>query len=222
MDITVSDARRIRTVVSRLLAWYDLNGRIYSWRSPDATNYLRIVSELLLQRTRADTVAKFLPSFLKTYSSWSDLAQASTRDLENSLAPIGLQARRADSLSSLSKRLTTEGEFPESREQIESLPGIGQYVANAIQLFIFNKPRPLLDTNMARVIERYFRKRKLADIRYDPWLQAITHKAVTISDPKSTNWAFLDLGAIVCLPRLPKCEICPLKRGCGYKRQIKH
>ena len=220
MDITVSDNRRLRTVVFRLLAWYDLNGRIYSWRSPNATNYLRIVSELLLQRTRADTVAKFLPSFLKTYSSWSDLAQANTRDLENSLAPIGLQSRTADSISSLAKHLNANKGFPESRELIEHLPGVGQYVANAIQLFIFNKPRPLLDTNMARVIERYFRKRKLADIRHDPWLQAVAHRAVAIADPKSTNWAFLDLGAIVCLPRLPKCEICPLKRGCGYKRQI--
>ena len=96
---------------------------------------------------------------------------------------------------------------------------MGQYVARAILLFCHGQPEPLLDTNMARVLERYFGPRQLADIRHDPYLQELSRRVVAAGDPVVINWAILDLGAMVCKPRTPECNACPLKRGCQFRKQ---
>ena len=76
--------------------------------------------------------------------------------------------------------------------------------------------RALLDGNMARVIERVFEPRRLVDIRYDSRLQALARIMVRSSDPARVNWAILDVAARNCLPRVPRCEPCPLMRRCNY------
>ena len=106
------------------------------------------------------------------------------------------------------------GSFTKSRRKIEALPGVGQYIANAILMFCHGEPQPLLDTNMARVLERYFGPRKLADIRYDPYLQDLSRKVVNGNNPHIINWAILDFAALVCKIRSPLCESCPLARKC--------
>jgi A/G-specific adenine glycosylase len=108
------------------------------------------------------------------------------------------------------------GRFPTKREEIESLPGIGQYIANAIEVFCSNKRRPLLDVNMARVLERYFGPRKLADIRYDPYLQKLAHDVLPRKKIKEFNWAILDFGALVCKARNPACNNCSLAKKCKF------
>jgi A/G-specific adenine glycosylase len=105
--------------------------------------------------------------------------------------------------------------FPLSRREIEALPGVGQYIANAILCFCHRKPQPLLDVNMARVVERYFGPRKKADIRYDPYLQELTTHIVR-PDCNRINWAILDFGALVCKSRKPLCSICPLFDNCCF------
>jgi A/G-specific adenine glycosylase len=107
------------------------------------------------------------------------------------------------------------GRFPYTREDIEPLPGIGQYIANAVLLFCHGEAQPLLDANMARVLERYFGPRRLADIRYDPYLQVLAKRVVSCGDPISMNWAILDFASFVCALR-PKCEACPLKEACMF------
>ena len=101
-----------------------------------------------------------------------------------------------------------------ARSDIEGLPGVGQYIANAIELFAFGRSRPLIDVNMARVLERCFGKRTLADIRYDARLQRLASLIVHGSDSARLNWAILDLSAIVCKVRVPNCVVCPLKANC--------
>ena len=108
------------------------------------------------------------------------------------------------------------GRFPKSREEIQKLPGVGQYIANSIELLCHGKAKPLLDVNMARVLERFFGPRKLADIRYDPYLQKLAHKVVDVEDPVRMNWAILDFAALVCKTRNPLCETCPVAKNCIY------
>jgi A/G-specific adenine glycosylase len=112
------------------------------------------------------------------------------------------------------------GRLPSTRRDIEELPGVGQYIANAIELIAFGTPRPLLDVNMARVLERYFGPRNLADIRYDPYLLDLAQGVVECDESLSLNWAVLDLGAMICTLRSPACPACPLRRGCKYARGI--
>jgi len=150
--------------------------------------------------------------------SWQALAAASESELATVLQPLGLWRRRAQVLRPLSAALArANGRFPSERASIEALPGVGQYIANSILLFCHGSSQPLLDTNMARVLERYFGKRRLADIRYDPYLQELASRVVEHEDSASVNWAILDLAALVCRPR-PRCSECPLSRDCIWRR----
>ncbi len=203
-----------------LLAWYGRSGRHFPWRNPSATNYVKIISEVLLQRTRAETVATFLPGFLRQYPSWHLLSLAPKQELELQLKPLGLHTRRAAAVSALAAELRgRNGRFPSEREAIEALPGVGQYIANAVELFVHQRPRPLLDVNMARVLERHFGPRKLADIRYDPYLQDLASRVVDCSTADRLNWAILDLAATVCALKTPSCCRCPVACGCRHAAQ---
>lgn len=133
------------------------------------------------------------------------------------LQPLGLMQRRAKSMQNLALEMTKrQGMFPDTYEQLITLPGIGQYMANAILLICHNNPRPLLDSNMARVLERVFGARKLVDIRYDPYLQELAFVVVECQQPQMINWAILDFAALVCTKKLDQpCGIgCPLNRLC--------
>jgi len=143
--------------------------------------------------------------------------------MENSLKPIGLYKRRAASITGLAREMNQRnGRFPRERGDIEALPGIGQYIANAIELFVQGHAKPLLDVNMARVLERHFGPRKLVDIRHDPYLQDLAARAVQCAAPKEMNWALLDLASTVCKRRNPSCATCPVKRGCRYNSSGEH
>jgi A/G-specific adenine glycosylase len=164
-------------------------------------------------------VEAFWPTFIKRFPSWKALADATPREVEDVLRPIGLAKQRAPRLHALGTIMAArKGRFPECREEIESLPGVGQYIANAVFTFGHGISQPLLDVNMARVLERYFGTRQLADIRYDPYLQSLGRSVVRYRDPVSVNWAILDLAALICTPRRPLCTKCPVARGCKYAR----
>ncbi len=213
----IPSARLLRYFRESLLKWSDSNGRCFSWRKASANNYQRIVAEILLQRTKADTVARFFPTFVREFPSWKRLSLASVHRLQHYLRPIGLWRRRAVSIQALSREMAKRnGRFPPDREDIETLPGIGQYIANAVLMFCYGACEPLLDVNMARVLERFFGPRQLADIRYDPYLQSLAKSVITCRIPASLNWAILDLAALVCVYTDPRCNLCPLSRCCKF------
>jgi len=171
----------------------------------------------MLQRTRAETVANFFPDFIQTFPSWKALSSSSLVQLQRYLQPLGLWRRRAISIKGLAIEMTKRnGRFPGTRPEIMSLPGVGQYIANAILLFCHGIPQPLLDTNMARVLERVFGPRKLADIRYDPYLQKMSSAVVRCKNPDKLNWAVLDLAATTCMIQNPRCATCPLSAMCSH------
>jgi len=212
-------ASRVRALRKLILAWFRREGRAFRWRDADASNYVRVVSEILLQRTRADTVAAFFPRFLKRFPGWGHLAAAGEEEMRAFLEPIGLWRRKASSLRALGQEMQRrKGRFPCTRTEIEALPGIGQYIANAILLLCHGQPQPLLDVNMARVLERIFGPRQMVDIRYDPYLQILARRVVGKGNPVKLNWAILDLAAMICTPRDPKCPQCPLVSTCKFAR----
>ena len=169
----------------------------------------------MLQRTRAETIGSFLGTFLSHYPSWQKLSGASVAEIEKVIQPIGLWKRRAPILKVLAIEISKRnGRFPSKRIDIEALPGVGQYIANAILLFCHGEAHPLLDAGMARVLERVFGSRKLADIRHDPYLQGLAFEIVQCEKAKELNWAILDLAATTCLVRKPRCDECPLFSMC--------
>lgn len=210
----------IASIRRALLSWFDREGRDFPWRRSHATRYMQILSEVLLQRTRAETVSGFLRSFIEEFPSWRKLAEARPRELGKWLRPLGLWRRRSSTLRDLSRALVERrGIWPADRASIEELPGVGQYVASAVLLFVHGEPEPLLDVNMARVIERVFGARTFADIRDDPWLQHLSRRLVRSRRAAEVNWAILDLAAVACRSRSPCCNICPLMHACRYPKK---
>lgn len=203
-------------IQTNLLIWYNQNGRKFPWRKKNLSNYQKVISEVLLQRTKAETVSKFYPQFVEKYPSWKSLAGAKRNDIEQYLKPIGLYKQRSERLLNLAKEMAKRnGRFPKDREQLESIPFVGQYIANAILLLIHNEPQPLLDINMARLLERFFEPRKLADIRDDPFLQELARVVVQHEESKIINWAIIDFAALICKKK-PLCDECTLKDYCTY------
>lgn len=202
---------------TKLLEWYSENGRSFLWRNKSATKYELIISEVFLQRTKAETVSRFLPVFFKKYPSWKQLSEATEEELKEIIKPLGLYNQRGKRLYQLAQELKIRsGRFPKDRNQVEDLPMMGQYITNAFELYILNKKAPLLDVNMARLLERYFGERKMADIRHDPYLQTLAYRVVNVEKSKELNWAILDFAAIICLKRNPNCNNCMFEKSCTY------
>lgn len=211
----MSEDKKLIFFQTEILQWFTENKRNFPWRLSGLSSYKIIISEVLLQRTKAETVSKFYDRFVVDYPNWDSLFKANLNDIEEYLRPIGLHMQRASRLHKLAEYMVKNGEvLPERRIDLEKIPFMGQYIANAVELQIFNKRMPLLDVNMARVLERFFGPRKLADIRYDSYLQNLALKVVNHPKTKEINWAILDFSALICKARKPICLICPLSEKC--------
>ena len=209
------DAFIVKLFRKRLINWFKDNKRDFIWRHSD-NSYEIILAELFLQQTNANTVAKVFPAFLSRYPTWGSIAIDDENNVQNALVPLGLYRRRSVILIALSKISINLENIPATREKLEKLPGIGQYIASVLLVTIHGKHEPFLDVNMARVLERFFGERTLADIRYDPYLQELSRKVVNVKNCLEINWAILDFAALICSKRSPKHECCPLKDMCKF------
>jgi A/G-specific adenine glycosylase len=212
--------KKIEDFQSDILQWYKENGRDFPWRRKGLTNYQYIIAETLLQRTKAETVSKFFKFFINEYPNWTTLFTAKVKNLENYLKPLGLYRQRAARLINLAKEMKKRnGRLPKNRTELESIPFLGQYIANSIELLIFMQRSPLIDVNMSRVLERIFGQRTLADIRHDPYLQKLSFTIVNHKNVKEINWSILDFSALKCKP-IPICNDCIFRSSCNYKKSV--
>ena len=211
-----SQLEKIKKLQKGLLVWFALNQRSFPWRRKRMSKYQYIIAETLLQRTKAETIAKFYPGFIKKYPDWKSIDSATQREIAVSLKPIGLYKQRSARLKKLAYEMVLlKGKVPKDKRELEKISFFGQYIINAILLFIHKRPAPLIDVNMSRVLERFFGERKLADIRYDPYLQKLAYNFVNHEMAKELNWAILDFAALVCKTK-PLCEECPVNKNCLY------
>jgi A/G-specific adenine glycosylase len=158
-------------------------------------------------------------AFFEKYPDWASLGEASQGDLQNFIKPLGLFKQRGSRLFKLAQEIKKrKGAFPIERTQVEDLPMMGQYIANAYELYIIKKRTPLLDVNMARLLERFFGPRDLADIRYDPYLQTLAYKIVDHPKSKELNWAVLDYASLICQKNKPNCTNCLLLSNCRFEK----
>ncbi len=217
-NITAIEDHEVEWFREDLFAWFGEHGRQFPWRSTDTSLFEHVLSEILLQRTRAETLAPFFRKFIREFRSWEDIAELTVAELECALTPIGLSKQRAPRIHALAEILAKNGgELPESVHELQELPAIGQYVAYAIQSYRGIARLPLLDASMARVIERCFWPRQLADIRYDPYLQETAQHLIDCDRSIELSWAILDLAALVCRLKSPRCIECPLARQCNFE-----
>jgi A/G-specific adenine glycosylase len=175
------------------------------------------VAEILLQRTTAAGVAHAYIGFLKRYPSWIVLAQAPLQGLENALRPLGLWRQKALAFQHLAQSIVTNGGVvPDTRKELERLPGIGPYTASAVLSIVYGRTEPLLDVNMARLLDRFLGPPEGIEAKPTRTLHTPALRLVSCKCGLQVNWAVLDFGALVCRARRPLCPECPLRARCHY------
>jgi A/G-specific adenine glycosylase len=173
----------------------------------------------MLQQTQVATVIPYYHKWLRRFPNFASLAGASENDVLGAWQGLGYYAR-ARNLHATAKTIMHRygGQFPRAIEQMQQLPGIGKYSAHAVASFAFNQSVPIVEANTARVLTRVFNSRKSIDSsagRKMLWQRAAN--LLPISKARTFNSALLDLGALICVPRNPKCGLCPVKTFCRTK-----
>jgi len=200
-----------------LLGWYDAHRRDLPWRGT-RDPYRILVSEVMLQQTRVETVLPYYDRFLVRFPTVESLAQAPVEDVLLHWSGLGYY-RRARQLHQAARRVAAAGgEFPLTVEGLEELPGVGAYTAAAVASIAFGVEVPVLDGNAERVLARLLAWP--GDPRSGPGRAKLLAAARQLLDPArpgDSNQAIMELGATVCLPAAPRCAQCPLAPGCrGY------
>ena len=203
---------------SSLLGWYRRHGRDLPWRRT-RDPYRILVSEIMLQQTQVATVLPYYKEWLRRFSNFAALAAAAEKDVLHAWQGLGYYAR-ARNLHATAKLVLDRhrGKFPRTLDQIRKLPGIGKYTAHAIANFALDQSVPIVEANTSRVLARLFYLR--IPIDSSAGRDALWNRSASLLPKKNAatyNSALLDLGALVCLPRDPKCGICPVKRFCRAK-----
>ena len=220
-EISPEAVKRISWLRRRLLSWFARDGRSFPWREPGRVPYEVVVAEILLQRTTATGVARAYAGFVDRYPSWASLAQAPLEDLENALRPLGLWRQKALAFQHLAQSVEEHGGvIPRTRDELERLRGIGPYTASAVLAIVYGRAEPLLDVNMTRLLGRFLGSpgRPAAETRGP--LHAFALRLVSGKRSLEINWAVLDLGALVCRARRPRCPECPLRTRCRSFTQL--
>lgn len=202
-----------------LLAWFRSNARQLPWRSKP-TPYRVWVSEIMLQQTQVATVLPFYARFLKSFPSVKSLAAADEQDLLNHWEGLGYY-RRARSMHAAAKMIVDQhgGRFPESFEDVLNLPGIGRYTAGAVLSISRDQRLPILEGNTQRVFSRWVSMRSPPmDSKPNRLLWEIAEAMLPRKEPGNFNQAAMELGALICTPKNPNCDQCPVRRQCRAHR----
>jgi len=196
-----------RAFVRKLLTWYKKAARDLPWRET-RNPYAVLVSEFMLQQTQVSRVLDFYPRFLKRFPTIAALARARPKAVMEQWDGLGYYAR-ARNLHKLAREVTRrhDGTLPERPEDLRTLPGVGPYTAGAVACFAYEQPVAAVDTNVKRVLGRVFRKK-------DVWELATAIMPRNGKRAWKFNQALMELGALVCVARKPKCPVCPVRREC--------
>ena len=204
-------------VTRRLLAWYPQNRREMDWRN-SPTPYRVLLSELMLQQTRVDTVRAYFARFVALWPTFEDLAAASEEQVLEQWAGLGYYSR-ARNLHRAAQQVVAEG-LPSTVAGLRKLPGVGPYTAGAVGSIALGLRTPLVDGNVERVISRIDGREE--DPRSTRGSKALWARAEELlpEEPElagTLNQALMELGALVCSPRSPSCERCPVSDLCAGK-----
>jgi len=201
----------------KILYWYDNNKRVLPWRKESSQikrEYYTLVSEFMLQQTQVVTVIPFFNKFVKDIPNLSSLAKINESKLLKYWEGLGYYSR----VRNLKKtaqiiELDFKGKLPSTIEELKSLPGIGDYTANAIMAIAFNQPFIPLDGNIERIIKRLLNLKLVNEVSKE---NLIREKKIFGISTRSRDYAqaLMELGALVCRPKTPICDQCPLTINC--------
>ena len=210
-------------ITKKILNWYDLNKRKLPWRknvSQSKKHYYTLVSEFMLQQTQVVTVIPYFNRFINKIPNLKKLSKIPDRELIKLWEGLGYYSR-VRNLKKTAKIIISKyhGEIPNNYEDLISLPGIGNYTANAILAIAFNKSYIPLDGNIERVLKRYLYLKKDKEIQKD---NLIEKKSIFGISSRASDYAqaLMELGAMICKPKYPECSGCPISKNCkSYKKK---
>jgi len=218
-------AKRSGNLPRRIERWFRGNARDLPWRRR-RTAYGTVVSEFMLQQTQVVRVCDAWQRFMRRFPTVASLARAREQDVLAACAGLGYY-RRARHLQAAAKDMVRlhQGTVPRARHELEALPGIGPYCAGAVASIAFGAREAIVDGNVARVIMRvHGRAVDLSTSVGKRWVWQRAQEYVdAATNPGKANEGLMELGATVCTPRVPRCEMCPLKVSCEARRmQAQH
>ena len=210
-------------LTKKILNWYDNNKRILPWRkkcSQKKREYFTLVSEFMLQQTQVTTVIPYFNNFIADIPNLNSLARINEKKLLKHWEGLGYYLR-AKNLKKTAKIVVSKykTKLPNTLDELKKLPGIGEYTARAIMAIAFNKPYIPMDGNIERVIKRLLNLKSETEISKENLIKK--KKILGTSDrPGDYAQALMELGALICKPKKPLCEKCPLTKNCkSYKKQ---
>ena len=210
-------------LTKKILHWYDNNKRILPWRkkcSQKKREYFTLVSEFMLQQTQVTTVIPYFNNFIADIPNLNSLARINEKKLLKHWEGLGYYLR-AKNLKKTAKIVVSKykTKLPNTLDELKKLPGIGEYTARAILAIAFNKPYIPMDGNIERVIKRLLNLKSETEISKENLIKK--KKILGTSDrPGDYAQALIELGALICKPKKPLCEKCPLTKNCkSYKKQ---
>ena len=210
-------------ITKKILNWYDLNKRSLPWRknvSQSKKHYYTLVSEFMLQQTQVVTVIPYFDRFINKIPNLKKLSTIQDNELIKLWEGLGYYSR-ARNLKKTAKIIISKhhGKIPNNYEDLISLPGIGNYTANAILAIAFNKSYIPLDGNIERVLKRYLHLKKDNEIQKN---NLIKKKSIFGISSRASDYAqaLMELGAMICKPKNPECSKCPISNNCkSYKKK---
>ena len=203
-----------------LISWYKKNYRKLPWRNTNEP-YTIWVSEIILQQTRVDQGLPYFKNFIERFPTLESLAKSSEEEVLNQWQGLGYYSR-ARNMHYTAKYIFNHlnGTFPNKYKELIKLKGIGDYTASAIASFSFNEPKAVIDGNVYRVLSRVFGI--LNDINSKEGQNGIKNLADNLLPKKehaTYNQAIMEFGALICAPKVPKCETCVIANICYAKEK---
>jgi len=205
---------------AQLLNWGRENRRSYPWRNT-LNPYHILISEVMLHRTQASQVVPIYREFIERFPDVISLAKASKEEIHEIMYSLGLRWR-TDLLHEMAIILNGKfaGEIPKDRKQLQSLPGVSEYIAGAVRCFAWNLIEPIADTNTVRIVGRIFGLVPNESSRRSKKSKDLLNLLVSPDRSREFNYALLDLGNKVCTKRIePDCKNCPLQKMCKHGMQ---
>ncbi|MCB9791803.1 MAG: A/G-specific adenine glycosylase [Alphaproteobacteria bacterium] len=201
---------------SALLDWYAENKRPLPWRSAPEP-YRVWLSEIMAQQTRIDTMLEYYERFLARWPRVEDLAAAQLDEVLSEWSGLGYYSR-ARNLHLAAQAVVAMGGFPRTAQELRALPGVGPYTAGAIASVAFNEDAALVDGNVERVLCRWHRiTEDPRDTRTKRRLWELAEQGLPPGRAGDYNQALMELGALICTPRSPRCGRCPVSEACGAR-----
>lgn len=220
-ELSIPDNRKTVLIQSSLMTWGQKHTRSFPWRYSNDP-YKILISEFMLHRTQALQVVPVFDKFLQVYPSLLSLAQSDPDEVRQLLYPLGLGWRIDGMISAIFTLWTTYGEIPMDYDKLISIRGIGQYIAGATLCFSTDRPFTLIDTNVVRVVGRVLGLDLTGEARRRQSVISAIASIVPTDRPRDFYYALIDLAHLICHPRNPDCQNCPLSEiPCEYKLPLK-